>query len=129
MQRREYKLGEVIQLQGKQMDGMTIVYQGRCKVVLIVTHTRKNEVTSYVRGLKSKLPNFNFGEKGRHVKHVVADLPFVKRQKEERARAIGKTLTRQFTFTDDQEKIVADEHKLIHYEDHVGNFLAYLRSW
>lgn len=109
------------------MDGMTIVYQGRCKVVLIVTHTRKNEITSYVRGLKSKLSNFNFGNKSRHVKHEVADLPFVQQQKEERARAVAKTLTRQFTFTDDKEKIAADGNKLIHYEDHVTE--ADGRSW
>ena len=125
MQKREYKLGEVIQLQGKQMDGMTVIYQGRCKVVLIVTHSRKNEVTSYVRGLKQKLPNFNFGKNGRVTKHEVDDLPFVKLQKEFRAKsASGKTLTRQFTFTDEEAKILEDDNKVIHYEDHVALLLA-----
>lgn len=63
LEKREYKLGEAVQLQGKEMEGFTIIYQGRCKVVLVQTHKRSKEVTEHVKGLRSKLPKFYFGKK------------------------------------------------------------------
>lgn len=64
LEKKEYTLGAAVQLQGNQMEGFTIIAQGRCKVILIVTHKRSFTVTEHVKGLKSKLPKFYFGKKG-----------------------------------------------------------------
>jgi hypothetical protein len=63
LEKKEFKLGESVQLQGQAMDGFSIVYQGRCKVVLIVNHKRNTNVTEHIRGLKNKLPKFYFSKK------------------------------------------------------------------
>ena len=63
--RIDYKLGECIQMQEKPLEGFSIVYQGRCKVVFISFHKRKKTVSNHVRGLKSKLSNMYFGNIGR----------------------------------------------------------------
>lgn len=65
LQKRTYKMGENIQLQGTKMEGFTIICKGRCKVINILYHKRTNELTHKVRGLKGKLPNMCFGEKGK----------------------------------------------------------------
>jgi hypothetical protein len=65
LERREYKLGEAVQLQGNHMEGFTIIYHGRCKIVLIETHKRSKEVTEHIKGLRPKLPKFYFGKKGK----------------------------------------------------------------
>ena len=64
LEKKEFKLGEAVQIQGKSMEGFSIVYHGRCKVVLIVKHKRKTQVTEHIRGLKGKLPKFYFSKKG-----------------------------------------------------------------
>lgn len=57
-------MGENIQLQGTKMDGFSIICKGRCKVINILYHKRTNELTHKVRGLKGKLPNMYFGDRG-----------------------------------------------------------------
>lgn len=124
LEKREFKLGEAIQLQGQPMEGFSIVYRGRCKVVLIVNHKRKNEVTEHIRGLKSKLPNFYFGKKGslmsseKPQKFESEKINYVKDRQETDRRLKSKELTRQFTFTEDEQKNEEDpEH--CYYEGHV----------
>jgi CRP-like cAMP-binding protein len=66
LQRKEYKLGQTVLKQGDPLNGFFMIYEGRCKIVYICSHKRKKEVSMHVKGLKSKLPKFCFGNERTH---------------------------------------------------------------